>query len=36
MDQVIAKLSKLDIIKGDFDLHFVRAMMIIVFYVFGC
>ena len=36
MDQLIAKLSKLDIIKGDFDLHFVRAMMIIVFYVFGC
>src|ERR1700752_3553610 len=36
MDQLIAKLSKLDIVKGDFDLHLVRATMIIVFYVFGC
>jgi hypothetical protein len=36
MDQLIAKLSKLDIVKGDFDLHFVRATMIIVFYLFGC
>ena len=36
MDQLIAKLSKLDIVKGDFDLHLVRATMIIVLYVFGC
>ena len=36
MDELIAKLSKLGIVKGDFDLHFLRAAMIIVFYVFGC
>jgi uncharacterized membrane protein YkgB len=36
MDQLIAKLSKLDIVRGDFDYHFTRAMMVIVFLVFGC
>ena len=36
MDQLIGKLSKLEIVRGDFDLHFVRATMIIVFYVFSC
>jgi len=32
MDQPIAKISKLDIVRGDFNLHFVRAAMV---YVFG-
>jgi len=36
MDQLIAKLSKLDIVRGDFDLHLVRAAMVVVFFVFGC
>jgi uncharacterized membrane protein YkgB len=36
MDRLIAKASKLDIIISDFDLHVVRAAMIIVFLVFGC
>lgn len=36
MDALIAKLSKLDIVRGEFDYHFTRAMMIIVFLVFGC
>jgi uncharacterized membrane protein YkgB len=36
MDALIAKLSKLDIVRGDFDYHFTRAMMVIVFYVFSC
>ncbi|WP_347339584.1 YkgB family protein [Bradyrhizobium ivorense] len=36
MDALIAKLSKLDIVRGDFDYHFVRATMIIVFLVFSC
>ena len=36
MDQVIAKLSKLDIVRGDLDYHLVRAMMVILFLVFGC
>ena len=36
MDQLIAKLSKLDIVRGEFDYHFMRATMIIVFFVFGC
>jgi len=35
MDQLIAKLSKLDIVRSDFDLHLVRATMVIVFFVFG-
>ena len=30
------KVSKLDIVRGDFDYHFSRAMMVIVFFVFGC
>ena len=36
MDQLIAKLSKLDIVRSDFDYHLTRAMMVIVFLVFGC
>jgi uncharacterized membrane protein YkgB len=36
MDPLIARLAKLDIVRSDFDLHFVRATMIIVFYVFSC
>jgi uncharacterized membrane protein YkgB len=36
MDQLIARLSKLDIVRGDFDLHLVRAAMVVVFFVFGC
>ncbi len=36
MDQLIAKLSKLSIVRSDFDYHFVRATMVIVFVVFGC
>ncbi len=36
MDLLIARLSKLDIVRGDFDLRFVRATMIVVFFVFGC
>ncbi len=36
MDQLIAKLSKLDIVRGDLDLHLVRATMAAVFFVFGC
>lgn len=36
MDALIAKLSKLEIVRGDFDYHLVRATMVIVFFVFGC
>ncbi|MGY8680687.1 DUF417 family protein [Bradyrhizobium sp. UFLA05-153] len=36
MDALIAKMSKLDIVQSDFDYHFTRATMIIVFFVFGC
>jgi uncharacterized membrane protein YkgB len=36
MDQLIAKVSKLDIVRGDFDYHLTRAMMVIVFFAFGC
>jgi|SRR5581483_2101688 uncharacterized membrane protein YkgB len=36
MDQLIARLSKLEIIRGDFDYHLMRATMVIVFFVFGC
>jgi uncharacterized membrane protein YkgB len=36
MDQLIARLSKLDIVRGDFDYDLVRATMAIVFFVFGC
>jgi uncharacterized membrane protein YkgB len=36
MDQLIAKLSKLEIVRSDFDYHLTRATMIIVFLVFGC
>jgi uncharacterized membrane protein YkgB len=36
MDQLIEKLSKLEIVRGDFDYHLTRATMVIVFFVFGC
>jgi uncharacterized membrane protein YkgB len=36
MDQLIAKLSKLDIVRGDLDYHFMRATMVALFFVFGC
>lgn len=36
MDQIIEKLSKLDIVRSDFDYHFMRATMAIIFFVFGC
>lgn len=36
MDQFIAKLAKLEIVRSDLDLHFVRATMIVVFYAFSC
>ena len=36
MDQLIAKLSKLDILKGDLDYHLIRATMVILFFAFGC
>ena len=36
MDQLIAKLSKLGIVRGDFDYHLVRAAMIAVFFAFSC
>src|ERR1700730_83582 len=29
MDQLIAKLSKLDIVRGDLDYHLIRATMVI-------
>jgi uncharacterized membrane protein YkgB len=35
MDQLIAKLARLDIVRGDFDYHFMRATMAVVFFVFG-
>ena len=36
MDQLIAKLSKLDIVRGDLDYHLIRATMVILFFFFGC
>jgi uncharacterized membrane protein YkgB len=36
MDQLIAKLSKLDIVRGDIDYHLIRATMVILFFFFGC
>jgi uncharacterized membrane protein YkgB len=36
MDQLIAKLSKLEIVRGDFDYYLVRATMVAVFFVFSC
>src|SRR5215470_16461067 len=36
MDPLIAKLSKLEIIRGDFDNHLTRATTVIIFFVFGC
>lgn len=36
MDLLIAKLSKLEIVRGDFDYHLTRATMVIIFFVFGC
>lgn len=35
MDQLIAKLSKLEIVRGDFDYHLMRATMIAVFFIFS-
>ena len=36
MDQVIARLAKLGIVRGDFDYHVVRLAMIAVFFIFSC
>ena len=36
MDQLIAKLSKLEIVRGDLDYHLIRATMVILFFIFGC
>jgi uncharacterized membrane protein YkgB len=36
MDQIISQISRLNIVRSDFDYHFTRATMIIVFIVFGC
>jgi uncharacterized membrane protein YkgB len=36
MKQLLDDLSRLQIIKGDFDYNFARATMVIVFFVFGC
>lgn len=36
MDQFIAKLAKLSIVRGDFDYHVVRLAMIAVFFIFSC
>ena len=36
MDQLIAKLSKLKIVRGDFDYHLMRTTMVALFAVFGC
>ena len=36
MDQLIATLSKLKIVRGDFDFHLMRATMVALFVVFGC
>jgi uncharacterized membrane protein YkgB len=36
MDQLIAKLSSLNVVRSDFDYHLTRAAMVIVFVVFGC
>lgn len=36
MDQLIAKLSKLDIVRGDLDYHLIRATMVILFFIFSC
>lgn len=36
MDQLIATLSKLKIVRGDFDYHLMRATMVALFVIFGC
>ncbi|SDS53708.1 YkgB family protein [Bradyrhizobium canariense] len=36
MDQLITKLSKLEIVRGDLDYHLIRATMVTLFFVFGC
>jgi uncharacterized membrane protein YkgB len=36
MDQLIARLSRLKIVRGDFDYHLMRATMVAVFFIFGC
>jgi uncharacterized membrane protein YkgB len=35
MDQCIAKLSKLELVRGDFDYHLMRLAMIAVFFIFS-
>jgi len=35
MNRLLGKLSKLDLVRGDFDYHLTRVAMIIVFLVFG-
>jgi uncharacterized membrane protein YkgB len=35
MDQLIAKLSKLDIVKGDLDYHLIRLTMAATFFIFS-
>jgi uncharacterized membrane protein YkgB len=36
MDQFIAKLSRFNVVRGDFDYHFMRATMVALFFIFGC
>lgn len=36
MDQLIAKLSKFDIVRSDLDYHLIRATMVILFFLFSC
>jgi hypothetical protein len=36
MDPPIAKLSKLEIVRGELDYHITRAAVVIIFFVFGC
>lgn len=36
MDHLIRKLSRLELVKGDFDYHATRGAMIVVFFVFSC
>jgi len=36
MEQLIAKLAQLRIVRGDFDYHLMRATMVALFFIFGC
>ena len=36
MDRLITNLSKLNIVRGDFDYYFMRATMVALFFIFGC